>query len=219
MKTPDAILRGIAVHDILEKFVRDATEDPSKLTHAHLMDVSDHVLAKEVPWATARTLYRSRIERVANHILKGERARRAKGKPIAYEREAAVDIPMPPMRLTGKADRIDRITDGRLVIYDYKTGKPPGPTEQQYFDKQLLLEAAMAEKGASATSTRRRSPKRFILGFPTIQKMRPHHLRKHQPHKSGTSLSRSWPIMHNKRRGIPHGVQFKRNAMKAAMIS
>ncbi|MCW9043146.1 MAG: double-strand break repair protein AddB [Pseudopelagicola sp.] len=147
MKTPDAILRGIAVHDILEKFVRDATEDPSKLTHAHLMDVSDHVLAKEVPWATARTLYRSRIERVANHILEGERARRAKGKPIAYEREAAVDIPMPPMRLTGKADRIDRITDGRLVIYDYKTGKPPGPTEQQYFDKQLLLEAAMAEKG------------------------------------------------------------------------
>ncbi|MBR9843187.1 MAG: double-strand break repair protein AddB [Rhodobacteraceae bacterium] len=147
MKTPDAILRGIAVHEILEVFVRDATEDPSKLTHAHLMAVAEQVLAKEVPWATARTLYRSRIERVAQHIIEGEKARREKGRPIAYEREASVEIPVPPMRLSGKADRIDRINDGRIVIYDYKTGKPPGPTEQQYFDKQLLLEAAMAEQG------------------------------------------------------------------------
>ena len=147
MKTPDAILRGIAVHEILEIFVRDVTEDPSNLTRAHLMAVTEQVLAKEVPWATARTLYRSRIERLAHHIIEGEKERRKKGTPIAYERDASVEIPMPPMRLSGKADRIDRIEDGRLVIYDYKTGKAPGPTEQQYFDKQLLLEAAMAEQG------------------------------------------------------------------------
>ena len=147
MKTPDAILRGIAMHEILEVFIRDATEDPAKLTRTHLMNVAEEVLAKDVPWATARTLYRARIERVATHIIEGEKARRAKGKPIAYEREAAVDIPIPPMRLTAKADRLDRIKDGRLVIYDYKSGSPPSPTEQKYFDKQLLLEAAMAEKG------------------------------------------------------------------------
>ena len=37
--------------------------------------------------------------------------------------------------------------DGRAYIYDYKTGLPPSPSEQRYFDKQLLLEAAMAENG------------------------------------------------------------------------
>jgi len=34
------------------------------------------------------------------------------------------------------------------VIYDYKTGTPPKPAEMKHFDKQLLLEAAMAEAGA-----------------------------------------------------------------------
>ncbi len=49
--------------------------------------------------------------------------------------------------LTAKADRIDVAADGRAYIYDYKTGLPPSPSEQRYFDKQLLLEAAMAENG------------------------------------------------------------------------
>jgi double-strand break repair protein AddB len=147
MKKPDAILRGIAVHEILEVFVRDVENDPNKLTRDHLMTVTESVLAQEVPWATERTLYRARVERVSDHIIEGEKARREKGKPIAYERDAQVDLPMPPMRLSAKADRIDRMKDGRLAIYDYKTGKPPGPTEQTYFDKQLLLEAAMAERG------------------------------------------------------------------------
>ena len=147
MKKPDAILRGIAVHEILEVFVRDVESDPAKLTRAHLMEVTENVLAQEVSWATERMLYRARVERVSHHIVEGEKARREKGKPIAYERDAKVDIPMPPMCLSAKADRIDRMKDGRLAIYDYKTGKPPSPMEQTYFDKQLLLEAAMAEQG------------------------------------------------------------------------
>ena len=38
-------------------------------------------------------------------------------------------------------------TDGLLHIYDYKTGTPPTKDQQVHFDKQLLLEAAMAERG------------------------------------------------------------------------
>jgi len=34
-----------------------------------------------------------------------------------------------------------------MHIYDYKTGTPPTAKEQKSFDKQLLLEAAMAERG------------------------------------------------------------------------
>jgi RecB family exonuclease len=33
------------------------------------------------------------------------------------------------------------------LIYDYKTGTPPSKKEQQVFDKQLLIEAAMVEEG------------------------------------------------------------------------
>ncbi|MEL6518430.1 MAG: PD-(D/E)XK nuclease family protein, partial [Pseudomonadota bacterium] len=40
--------------------------------------------------------------------------------------------------------------DGRLVIVDYKTGAPPSAGVMESFDKQLLLEAVMAEAGGFA---------------------------------------------------------------------
>ena len=51
------------------------------------------------------------------------------------------------VRITARPDRIDQMADGSLHIYDYKTGTPPSPDQQKYFDKQLLIEAAMAERG------------------------------------------------------------------------
>ena len=49
--------------------------------------------------------------------------------------------------LVGRADRIDRTSRGTLRIYDYKTGTPPTASQQAKFDKQLLIEAALAEQG------------------------------------------------------------------------
>jgi RecB family exonuclease len=46
-----------------------------------------------------------------------------------------------------RADRIDRNTEGDVVLYDYKTGTPPSRRQQRNFDKQLLIEAAMMERG------------------------------------------------------------------------
>jgi ATP-dependent helicase/nuclease subunit B len=41
-------------------------------------------------------------------------------------------------------------------IHDYKTGKPPTPAQMKAFEKQLLLEAAMAERGGFAALGPRR---------------------------------------------------------------
>jgi len=49
--------------------------------------------------------------------------------------------------LTGRADRIDRTERGSLCLYDYKTGAPPSEKQQAKFDRQLLIEAALAEEG------------------------------------------------------------------------
>ena len=49
--------------------------------------------------------------------------------------------------LYGTPDRIDALPDGWLHILDYKTGTPPTKKQQEQFDKQLLLAAAMAERG------------------------------------------------------------------------
>ncbi|CUK09697.1 double-strand break repair protein AddB [Shimia thalassica] len=147
MKTPDALLRGIIVHEVLEQFVRDVDADATHLNSAHLLEISETVLAENVPWATARALWKARIERVSGHFVSGEIGRRANAIPIAYECKARSEIPELGFTLSAKADRIDRTEKGDLVIYDYKTGRPPSQDEQKFFDKQLLLEAAMAERG------------------------------------------------------------------------
>ncbi|WP_127116126.1 double-strand break repair protein AddB [Shimia sediminis] len=147
MKTPDALLRGIAVHDVLEQFIQDVEADERNLNRDHLLSVSETILAQKVPWPTARALWAARLDRTAEHFISGEQKRRENAKPTAFEREASITIPDLGFQLVGKADRIDRTETGALVIYDYKTGNPPSKDEQTYFDKQLLLEAAMAEKG------------------------------------------------------------------------
>ncbi len=50
--------------------------------------------------------------------------------------------------LTARPDRIDALTSGGYAVYDYKTGTPPSEKQVRAFDKQLLLEAMMAEAGA-----------------------------------------------------------------------
>lgn len=147
MRTPDALLRGIIVHEILERLIKTSKDEDTPVTREQVVTVSETVLAQNVPWATTRALWQARIDRVADHIAHGEKKRRAKGEPLAFEIEAHGTIPDMGFRLTAKADRIDRTGTGALILYDYKTGAPPSKDEQTYFDKQLLLEAAMAEQG------------------------------------------------------------------------
>ncbi|UZD90733.1 double-strand break repair protein AddB [Cognatishimia activa] len=147
MRTPDALLRGIVIHEVLEAFIKDVSEDRALLTKEHLIFISETVLAQNVPWATARSLWKARIDRISDQFVTDEKNRQNRGKPIGFEATAKTDIPQLGFTLTGTADRIDRTKTGDLMIYDYKTGAPPTPAEQRYFDKQLLLEAAMAEKG------------------------------------------------------------------------
>ncbi|WP_397541641.1 double-strand break repair protein AddB [Roseovarius salis] len=144
MKVPDALLRGTVVHGILENFIDDTRHDPELLTRAHLMDVADSVLADTVPWAETRALWRARLERVADRFIDGERARRRIAQPAHLEVRGRAELPEHGFSLTAKADRIDVDPDGALHLYDYKTGTAPSQKEQRHFDKQLLLEAAMA---------------------------------------------------------------------------
>jgi len=46
------------------------------------------------------------------------------------------DIPLGDITLTGRVDRMDRAADGRIVVTDYKTGKP---RSQEDADESLQL--------------------------------------------------------------------------------
>jgi double-strand break repair protein AddB len=150
VQSPDAPLRGTVTHAVMEQFVKSVVTDPTRLTRAHLLETATAVLADLVPWPAARIIWLARLARVADWFIEGERVRLAQGGPVAFEEDARGELVLTDLAftITGVADRIDRNAAGEIQIYDYKTGNPPSAKQQQLFDKQLLIEAAMVEEGA-----------------------------------------------------------------------
>ena len=148
---PDASLRGQALHAIVEALLlgnADVT-DPVALK-ARFLALSDKVLAEHVPWSAARAFWSARIAGIADQLVADEVARRAEGRPVVIENGGRVAIEGLGIVLTARPDRIDLLHDGRVMIYDYKTGKPPSDKQIAAFDKQLVLQAAMARRGGFA---------------------------------------------------------------------
>lgn len=144
---PNPAMRGTALHKVLEGFIRAGVNPDPAQAKADLMSCADLVFEEAVPWPAARRIWRARLGRVADWLIAGEYERQAEGSCVLLEETGSVALPN-GFVLGAKADRIDQRSDGTLIVYDYKTGKPPTPAQMQEYDKQLLLQAAMAERGA-----------------------------------------------------------------------
>lgn len=149
VQTPDALLRGILSHEVMERFVKATVQDPDTLTVDALMRYATDILATDVPWPAARALWLARFQRAAAWIVQTEQTRQSIATPSLFEEQATGTLPLPMIKttLTGRADRIDVDEAGEVILYDYKTGQPPSKNMQKHFDKQLLIEAAMVEQG------------------------------------------------------------------------
>lgn len=145
----DPRIRGMVLHRIVEGFVRDRPEaEPFAVARARLLACAETVLVEEVPWPSAQRLWLARIARIADRFVTAEGARGAQGHPVVLEKTGRIALAGLNFTLTARPDRIDELADGRLHIYDYKSGAPPTKPQQEHFEKQLPLEAAMAERGA-----------------------------------------------------------------------
>ena len=142
----DPRLRGTALHKILERFAKErpAVETVAE-ARVRLMAIAATVLEEAAPWPAARALWLARIDRAADFFLAFDA--RHGGVPVAMEKEGRVRLAGLEFELFGTPDRIDMLPDGRLHLIDYKTGVPPTEAQQRSFDKQLLLAAALAERG------------------------------------------------------------------------
>ena len=142
---PDARLRGIALHAVLERFTRSV---PPKTPDAaqKLSDLAQEVLQDQVPWPMARLLWQSRLDALRDDFIPWHDAR--EGMPALVERKGNWAVPGVDATLVGKPDRIDLRPDGSVEVFDYKTGTPPSKQQQRHFDKQLILLALMAQHGA-----------------------------------------------------------------------
>ena len=143
---PSAADRGIAVHAILQEWVERGDADPATLprfTEAGLLAWSGQPLM--------RALWAPRVRRAMEWAGSTMDAWVADGwMPLVAEAGGTLDL-ADGIRLTGKADRIDRRVDGSLAVLDYKTGQPPSHAQVAGgFALQLGLLAWLAEAGQLA---------------------------------------------------------------------
>ncbi len=144
---PDPMNRGIVFHSFLETFISSSLDDPGTLTSDNFVRIAAEVLNRDAPWPAARRLWLARLAQIADWFVTGEIQRQSEGTILAQERVGRLYDKELDFTLTVKADRIDMDVGGNLSIFDYKAGSPPPPKDIRESNKQLELEAAIAQSG------------------------------------------------------------------------
>lgn len=148
---PGAAERGQVLHAALDAFVRKFPDKIPPNARAELLACGREAFGPLLDQPGVYAFWWPRFEKVADWFLALEEQRRAaKVMPLATEvkGQLVIDGPAGPFTLTAKADRLDRLPDGRLSILDYKTGTPPSAKEVRLGKApQLPLEALIAEAG------------------------------------------------------------------------
>ncbi len=147
---PDAAMRGSIVHEVLHDFSRAHPDALPDDVYGALMATADALFAKLGGAARVEAFWRPHFQRFARWFAATEPARRAIVTGTHTEVNGALELAS-GFRLKARADRIDTTADGGVIIYDYKTGKPPIPKHvDDLYAPQLPLEAAIAVAGGFA---------------------------------------------------------------------
>jgi len=147
---PGAAERGSIIHRAIGDFAKayaDALPDES---YRVLLHIGERHFAPLKDFPEARAFWWPRYQRIARWFADFEIKRRA-GIAAAHAEvhgELSIEAANRVFRLVGRADRIERLGDGRYAILDFKTGSPPtSPQVQAGVAPQLTLEAAMLRNG------------------------------------------------------------------------
>jgi ATP-dependent helicase/nuclease subunit B len=144
---PDLSDLGTIVHQALHRFVaaypdalpEDALDRLLALGRAEFAPFEDRPAVMAFWWP--------RFEKIARWFIATETDLRPLLEETRTELEGALDLTeaKPAFTLKARADRIDRLADGELVLIDYKTGTaPPSKEVLLGLAPQLSLEAAIA---------------------------------------------------------------------------
>jgi ATP-dependent helicase/nuclease subunit B len=143
---PGAAERGQFIHDALDRFVADHPDGLPADAYEKLLALGRTAFGAALSRPGVEAFWWPRFERIARWFLEREAERRPLLAESATERWGELTIA--GFTLFGKADRIDRLRSGGLVILDYKTGEPPSqPQVMRGLSPQLPLEALIAEAG------------------------------------------------------------------------
>jgi ATP-dependent helicase/nuclease subunit B len=169
----DPLDKGALVHEVLHRFVDEGSRDLDRLL-ALGVEVCDQFASRG---RTGRQLFwrRDRARILADlevWFAEDEAWRKsASAEPIAAEHRFDTMVPLPGgegIRVRGVIDRVDRLPDGRLVVFDYKTGRSEpykGLGEDDPHQGGARLQPVLYAAGAGAEFGRK--PVRFDYWFVT----------------------------------------------------
>ncbi|HYL32665.1 MAG TPA: double-strand break repair protein AddB [Stellaceae bacterium] len=150
---PGAADRGLFIHAALHQFLQEFPHALPDDAEARLIEIGRNCFGETLQRPNVRAFWWPRFERIAAWVIEAERERRALIAQSFGEIGGSLTLPAAygPFTLSGKADRIDQLTNGGLAILDYKTGALPkkGEVESGYAP-QLALEAMIAAAGGFA---------------------------------------------------------------------
>ena len=123
---------GILIHNVLERFHKEAEEDDS---FERLMDLFEAGWRRTGFGSSDDELqFRDRARKAMR--LYWEREQEGEGEPVWLERK--FDIRIGPHHVRGRVDRVDRLPDGSHELIDYKTGERKSEADLEN-DLQLAL--------------------------------------------------------------------------------
>jgi ATP-dependent helicase/nuclease subunit B len=144
---PGARDRGTVIHEAIgnftERYAKELPADPA----AALIELGAEAFKALEDYPEASAFWWPRFQRIARWFAAWETGRRAKATAIFAETLGEIEV-TPAFRLRARADRIERLADGRYAVLDYKTGQPPGDREVKAgLAPQLTLEGAILRRG------------------------------------------------------------------------
>lgn len=149
-REPDAALRGTLIHKALGDFTNRWTGAFDAAAEQALFAEGASVLERIREYPDTWSIWSIRFAAIARWYVGWEAARAAAVRERNAEVSGTLVVPLSDgaFTLRGRADRIDRMADGTVAIYDFKTGAPQ--TDRTVFaglTPQMTLEAAMVRAG------------------------------------------------------------------------
>ncbi|MDE2738650.1 MAG: double-strand break repair protein AddB [Paracoccaceae bacterium] len=147
---PSYLLRGIKLHTIMEQFMAVFDDDQDVVETERLMDIAREVLSNTGTLPVVEEVWLSTLEHNAKELLKIEKTLRTKTEPEIMEVLGEHYFENLDFTLTAKCDRIDVEHEPADCwhLFDYKSGAIPSTKQIVLYEKQIPLQAIMAEKGA-----------------------------------------------------------------------
>ena len=145
---PGAAERGTILHKALHEFLKAHPDGMPPNALEALLDAGRAAFGAALERPGVAAFWWPRFERVARWFV--ETASQPGVRTLATEVSGrlAIDTPAGTFTLRARADRIDRLPDGRLAIIDYKTGGVPRAADVEAgIEPQLPLEALIASAG------------------------------------------------------------------------